>query len=39
MTYEPRNQAVQQWWADKTPNGKTLMVEIQAQLKSLRSSS
>lgn len=34
--WEPRNQAVQQWWADKTPNGKPLMAEIQAQLKTLR---
>ena len=35
-SWEPRNQAVQQWWADKMPNGKPLMAEIQAQLKTLR---
>lgn len=34
--WAPRNEAVQQWWSDKSPGGSAIMAEVRAQLKAVR---
>ncbi|MFM1855941.1 MAG: hypothetical protein RLZ83_1250, partial [Pseudomonadota bacterium] len=34
--WAPRNEAVQQWWSDKSPGGANILSEVRAQLKAVR---
>lgn len=36
QSWTPRNESVQQWWSDKSPDGASLMTEVRAQLKAVR---
>lgn len=36
QAWAPRNEAVQQWWSDKSPGGSAIMAEVRAQLKAVR---